>query len=64
MDKRGESSMKIFRRKFLSHCTEIFRGIILYCYLHLGYRECLDKREGGNQDIPSEILVSQCRNFL
>ena len=39
---------------FLSHSAETFRRGILCCCLNFGYREGLDKREGGNQDIPSK----------
>ena len=41
---------------FLSHSAKTFRRGILYCCLNFGYREGLDKREGGNQDIPSQKL--------
>ena len=40
----------------MSHGAEFFRRGILHCCLHLGYREGLDKREVGNQDIPSKIF--------
>ena len=36
---------------FLSHSAETFRRGILYCCLNFGYREGLDKKEGGNQNI-------------
>ena len=47
MDKRGVGSIKIFRRKFLSHSAEIFRRGILYSCIIFGYRKSLDKRGGG-----------------
>ena len=43
-------------QKFLSDSPENFSRGILYCCPIFGYREGLDKREEGNQCIPSKIF--------
>ena len=60
---RGGGSIKIFRRKFLSHSTENFRRGILYCCNNFGYRKSLDKGGGEYHDFPSKFL-SHCTEIF
>ena len=42
--------------KLLSLTNETFRNGLLHCCIILGYRKCLDKRRGDNQNFPSKIV--------
>ena len=55
---REDGDIKIFLRIFWSHSPEIFRRGILWCFIHFGYRKCLDRRRGGFQDLPSSFFLS------
>ena len=55
---RGGGVSRFSVEKFLSHSAENFRRGVIYCCNSFGYRESLDKREGGGeyQDFPSKIF--------
>ena len=46
-DKQGEGSIKILRRKILSHSDEKCRRGTLQSFINFGYRKKLDEKVGG-----------------
>ena len=62
LDKRGGGSIKIFRRKLLSHSAEKCRGHPFNVSENLGYRKILCII-GGITSFRRKFFVSQCRKM-
>ena len=62
MDKRGGGIIKIFRRKFLSHRTEIFHWRTLWCFRKILLSKIFMHRRGRGITVLSKFFVSQDRN--
>ena len=63
--REGVGSIKIFRRKILSHSAEEFCRETVYCATTFGCRRSLDKRGGGEyEDFLSKVFFLTVRKIF